>query len=86
VKRQQLIEYVEQLNSYLTDIEVTDQEREALQALIVNIDSQLGGEASEPSDTLGQQVDELASAFEAEHPTLTGVLNNIMVTLTSMGV
>ena len=86
VEREQLQAYVEQLNSYLQDLNVNEQERQALQSLIESIQGQLEGEEVREHDTLAQQVDELASIFEAEHPTLTGVLNNIMVTLTSMGV
>ncbi len=85
--KKQLQDYIEQLNNYLSDIEVTELERLSLLALIKNIENQLiEQEAIEPPDTLSEQVDELATVFEAEHPTLTGVLKNIMVTLASMGV
>jgi hypothetical protein len=33
-----------------------------------------------------EQVDGLVSSFERDHPTVAGILNNIMLTLTSMGV
>lgn len=86
MERQQLLEYIQQLNASLTDIKVSEQERQALLGLIQSIQAQLDDDEPEHPDTLAQQVDELASAFEAEHPTLTGILNNLMVTLTSMGV
>tara|TARA_R110000868_G_scaffold411652_2_gene706763 strand:+ start:7215 stop:7478 length:264 start_codon:yes stop_codon:yes gene_type:complete len=87
VAKKQLKEYIEQLNSYINDKDLSEQEQDALEGLIDNIEIRLDElEGEEHSDTLSEQVDELATAFEAEHPLLTGVLKDIMVKLSSMGV
>ena len=87
MEQQQLRGYVEQLNRYLNDIEASEQEKRALQSLITEIQSQLSDDdTSAQVETLSDQVDELASVFETEHPVVSAVLKNVMVTLTSMGV
>ena len=88
MEQQKLKDYIEELSVYLGHMNASEQEKEGLKVLIENIQSQLDVPASEAVhvETLADQVDELASVFEAEHPTLTAVLNNVMVTLTSMGV
>ena len=62
-------------------------EKARLQGLIENIENQLANPVvNEEPDSLAEQVDVLVSNFEADHPTIAGILNNIMVTLTSMGI
>lgn len=88
MEQRQLKEYSEQLTQYLQEMHASDKEKQALQALIDQIAGQTADNSVELSadQSLSDQVDSLASMFEAEHPTLTGVLNNLMITLTSMGV
>lgn len=78
--RQQLTELSAELDAASLD---TDR-RAHIQALMADIEMQLatGGNRGELRDQLRDAV----SSFEAEHPTLAGLLNNIMVTLSSMGV
>ncbi len=85
--QQQLVNYLEQLNTEIDGLQAPDSDKERLSNLILDIEQQVTGTVveSEPH-TLVEQVDVLVSRFEGEHPTVAGILNNIMVTLTSMGV
>lgn len=85
--RQQLREYLDQLSATVSSLDVADQEREKLTRLIEDLEAQLAADALfTESGSLVEQVDDMVSAFEAKHPTISGILNNILVTLTSMGV
>lgn len=86
--QKQLREYLEQLDSSIESLEGADeQQRAQLQGLINDIEQQLAADAL-PADqgSLSDQLDQLISEFETEHPTVSGILNNILVTLSSMGV
>lgn len=84
MNEQQLREQLQRLTTELEQLPVTADQRQHLQRLIDDIEAQLAGDAE--SDSLVDQVETAVSLFEAEHPRLAGILNNIMVTLTSMGV
>lgn len=84
MNEQQLREQLQRLMTELEQLPVTADQRQHLQRLIDDIEAQLAGDAE--SDSLVDQVETAVSLFEAEHPRLAGILNNIMVTLTSMGV
>ncbi len=85
--QQQLVKYLDQLNAEIGDLKAPDSDKERLSELILDIERQITGTVveSEPH-TLVEQVDVMVSRFEGDHPTVAGILNNIMVTLTSMGV
>lgn len=80
----ELREQLQRLSSELEGLPVTSDQRQHLQRLINDIEAQLAGTGD--NDSLVDQVETAVSLFEAEHPRLAGILNNIMVTLTSMGV
>ena len=84
MNEQQLREQLQRLTTELEQLPVSAEQRQHLQRLIDDIETQLAGETD--SDSLVDQVETAVSLFEAEHPRLAGILNNIMVTLTSMGV
>jgi hypothetical protein len=87
VDQQQLVKYLDQLNAEVGDLQAPNSDKERLSELILDIEKQVTGTLveSEPH-TLVEQVDVMVSRFEGDHPTVAGILNNIMVTLTSMGV
>ena len=87
MEKQQLRAYLEQLNSAVEESNAPAADKSKLTDLVSTIEQQLEEPVwpSEPNDLTGQ-VDEMVSAFETEHPGIAGVLNNIMVTLSSMGV
>lgn len=81
-----LREQLEHLAREIDQLGIDDGRKAELQRLLERADRQLEqGDDEEPRD-LRDQLEEAVSQFEAEHPTFTGVLNNILVTLSSMGV
>ena len=62
-------------------------QREAVQALITQLESQLALESPPPADeTLVDSINLAVERFEVSHPTLAGTLRNIMQSLVSMGI
>lgn len=87
MEQQQLREQLDQLAQEVEGLRASEAEKDRLASLIADIESQLDDSvSSEQPENLVDQVDSLVSAFEAEHPTVAGILNRIMVTLSSMGV
>ena len=87
MQEQQLREHLEQLAEAVKAMEAPAEEKARLSSLIEDLEQQLGNPLlAEESQTLVDQVDSMVSSFEQQHPTISGILNNIMVTLTSMGV
>jgi hypothetical protein len=88
VERQQLREYLEELNSTIGDLRAPDDDKNKLTGLIAEIELQLNEPklvAGDPQ-TLVDQVENMVTTFEQDHPRVAGILNNIMVTLSNMGV
>jgi len=88
VERQQLREYLEELNSAIGDLHAPDDDKNKLTGLIAEIELQLNEPmlvAGDPQ-TLVDQVENMVTTFEQDHPRVAGILNNIMVTLSNMGV
>lgn len=85
--KQQLREYLNQLTDAIEDLRASEDDKQRLNGLIGDIEHQLTEPqlTQEPSN-LVDQVDSLVSSFERDHPTVAAILNNIMITLTSMGV
>ncbi|MFT6992058.1 MAG: hypothetical protein ACJASL_004056 [Paraglaciecola sp.] len=88
MERQQLREYLEELNSTIGDLHAPDDDKNKLTGLIAEIELQLNEPklvAGDPQ-TLVDQVENMVTTFEQDHPRVAGILNNIMVTLSNMGV
>lgn len=81
----QLREQLEQLREQLARLPIGDARKDQLQTLVGQIEMELNGEG-ETDSSLREQVERAISSFEAEYPTLTGILNRILVSLSSMGV
>jgi len=60
--------------------------RERLNKVIEQLEKRLSENEENDDDTLFEQLQESISHFEAEHPRATAVLNDIMVTLSNMGI
>lgn len=84
----QLREQLDELNAAIEQLQAPDSDKNKLTELIADIDQQLDDSLLQTGDpeTLVDQVDTMISAFEQEHPGVAGILNNIMVTLSGMGV
>ncbi|MBQ0759094.1 MAG: DUF4404 family protein [Gammaproteobacteria bacterium] len=83
-----LHEQLKQLQIEIDALAVDDGNRSKLHALVDDIDRELGvGPQFVLEDTnLQDRLDELVSSFELEHPTVAGILKDIMVKLASIGV
>ena len=87
LNEQELRGQLDELTVAIENMPAAEAEKAQLQALIDNIESQLSNAVVEGEpESLADQVDNMISGFESDHPTVAGILNNIMVTLTSMGV
>ena len=83
MNEQQLREQLQKLGSELQALPADSAQRESISALIADIESQLD---EGPLEALRERVQGAVTVFEAEHPRIAAVLNNIIVTLTGMGV
>lgn len=87
MNEQELRGQLDELTVAIENMPAAEAEKARLQALIDNIESKLSNAVVEGEpESLVEQVDNMVSGFESEHPTVAGILNNIMVTLTSMGI
>jgi hypothetical protein len=88
VERQRLREYLEELNSTIGDLHAPDDDKNKLTGLIAEIELQLNEPMLVTGDpqTLVDQVENMVNTFEQDHPRVSGILNNIMLTLSNMGV
>ncbi len=88
MERQQLREYLEELNSAIGDLHAPDDDKNKLTGLIAEIELQLNEPMLVTGDpqTLVDQVENMINTFEQDHPRVSGILNNITLTLSNMGV
>ena len=85
--QQQLRDYLDQLNLQIEELHAPDSDKQRLANLIEDIERQLAEPALQnQTHTMVEDVEALISSFERDHPTVSGILHNIMVTLSSMGV
>lgn len=64
---------------------LSDEARERMLGLIDRVEEQLPS-AENPEDGFAEQFEALVTEFEVTHPTLTGIVNNVLVALGNMGV
>lgn len=83
-----LHQQLRRLQSEIDDLTMQGEDRAKLHALVDDIDRELGSGPSMVMEDTGLQdrVDDLISSFEVEHPTVAGILKDIMVKLASIGV
>lgn len=87
MNQQQLKEHLEQLTDAIQDMQAAASDKDRLSKLIVDIEQQISDPILDSEEaSLTDQVDSLVTSFETDHPAVAGILNNIMVTLSSMGV
>ncbi|WP_269617567.1 DUF4404 family protein [Zhongshania sp. BJYM1] len=84
----QIHQQLGKLQAEIDALPVDDGNRAKLHALVDDIDRELGvGPQFVLDDTsLQDRLEELVSNFEVEHPTVAGILKDIMVKLASIGV
>ena len=85
--RKKLEEQVEILRGQLEqDPPLSEEKREALEALIAKFELQLELEPATQTPSISDDVNQAAIELDAEHPVISGTLRNIMNTLGSMGI
>ena len=88
MSEQKLHEALRELKARIEELDLNDAEaRSRLQILVDDIQSRIDqpGDA-ERHHTLLEDVRGAVEHFEVEHPTLTAVLNDLMMTLSNMGI
>jgi FtsZ-binding cell division protein ZapB len=84
---QQLQENLEKLRAEIEQVADSDTEAKArLNALINEIEASIDPEQESEDNNLAQSIKDAVSHFETEHPRATAILNDIMVTLSNMGI
>lgn len=84
----QLQESLQALRQEVRELDVQDRDKKAtIEALISDLEQQLDN----PSDSshgsrANQKLPGMIETFEVEHPQITRVLNQIMLTLSNMGI
>ncbi len=83
MSEQQLQEQLLNLQAELRSLPDDAPQRQEIVALVADLEAQL---EEGPVDALIERVEGAVTVFEVEHPRVAAVLNNIIVTLTGMGV
>ncbi len=82
-----LTDDLERLRTEVNQVSESNPEaRQALNALISDIEKKLADPSSDQDEGLVEKIREEIANFEAEHPRTTAILNDIMVTLSNMGI
>lgn len=83
-----LHEQLQRLQSEIDSMQLDAEHNAKLHALVDDIDRELGSGPDMVLEDSGIQdrLDEMVSSFEVEHPTVAGILKDIMVKLASIGV
>jgi hypothetical protein len=84
----ELHQLIGQLKSEIARLGPQDDEARArLRALVAEVEQRIDpAEEDDADEDLMERLRETVERFEVEHPRATGILNNIMVTLGSMGI
>ena len=78
---------IRQLKSEIAALHADDEEaRERLQSLVDELERRLDEDEAVEDEALMDSLRESVERFEVEHPRATGILNNIMVMLSNMGI
>lgn len=87
MSEQKLREEITKLRAEIDQIATGDQiSRDRLNQLISEIEQRLEQTDDEADGSLTERVRESIRQFETEHPRTTNILNDIMVTLSNMGI
>lgn len=84
-----ILEDLEKLRSEIESLEGADEaSRRKLHHLVEDLEQRLehANEASVPEEDITDQLKDTMLQFETSHPTLTGILNDIMIKLVNMGI
>jgi len=79
---------LQQLRNEIDKLHLDDRDvKDRLNQLVESIEGSLvGGEPLEPDHDLVEELKDVISQFEVEHPRITGIVNELMMTLSNMGI
>jgi hypothetical protein len=87
MSQEKLSASIESLRAEIENLKVDDAAAKSrLDALIEELEKQLSEPEHGGTATLNASVTEMIEHFEVEHPRITGILNDLMVTLSGMGI
>lgn len=87
MNERELRDQLEQLDQAIASSSTADADKQQLRQLIDDIERRLDPTVDKDDrDSLDEQVEFLVTSFETDHPTISGILKNIMVSLSSMGI
>jgi HPt (histidine-containing phosphotransfer) domain-containing protein len=87
VDKNKVAEDLVDLAMQIEDLPLEDAERRRLLELVATMEKHLSGEpGDEKPQEVVEAVDSVISAFETDHPTMTGIARRLMAALSSMGV
>jgi hypothetical protein len=83
----ELQQKLEKLRAEIEKVASNDTEaRERMNALLGEVEKTLAASGEEVDENLLENIREAVSQFETDHPRATAILNDIMVTLSNMGI
>ncbi len=88
MQKRNIQEQLEELQQQIDELEVGHSQKANLMGLVEDIELELStGSSVDAAQTgLMERLENMVSEFEAEHPTMAGILNDLMVKLASIGV
>ena len=87
MSQKKLQEDLEKLRAEIKNISADDNEsREKLNALVAQLDTEIKSTGESENPGISQNIKDAINHFETEHPRATAILNDIMVTLSNMGI
>ncbi len=87
MSKEKIGESLDLLRAEIANLKVEDvASRDRLDALVSELENQLVEPALMDAAPIDESVKELIEHFEVEHPRITGILNDLMVTLSGMGI
>ena len=84
MSREHLHELLARLRGELAQLESSDS-RPRLETLVTDLERELAAEEAEGTG-LTQELKRRVENFEVEHPRVTAILNDVMVTLSNLGI
>lgn len=86
--QQKLNDVIQELKSQIASLEVSDaQAKQKLQSLVDGLEEKLRSPKDETHHhSLVEEVRDSVGHFEVEHPRITAILNDLMMTLSNMGI
>lgn len=88
MQKRNIHEQLEELQQQIDELEVGHSQKANLMGLVEDIELELSTGSSVDAEQAGLlgRLENMVSEFETEHPTIAGILNDLMVKLASIGV